>query len=84
MTTSITETRPEYMTDDQLDAAWRDTLEAIWNIETVPFDAESFLAFHEEQDQLEDRLLSTATEMQQRSRLKGHVGPVPPLPIIDF
>jgi hypothetical protein len=81
---AITEHRPEYMTDDQLEAAWRDTLEAIWNIETIPFDAESFLAFHQEQDQLEDRLLSIATEMQQRSRIHKPAGPMPPLPIIDF
>lgn len=78
MTTPTTETRPEYMTDDQLQAAYDDALAHRYQLEvTIPYDDESLCV---ELDAAEDRLLTLATEMQQRYRFTKHDGPRPPLP----
>lgn len=69
-----TETRPEYMSDDQLNQAYADALEDCFHLDVPPVDADAVSA-------AEDRLLAIATEMEQRYQFKKPVGPQPPLPV---
>lgn len=78
--TTATETRPEYMTDAQLNQAYADALETRFHLDVIPYDDDSLSAYHAELDAAEDRLLAIATEMEQRTRFSKPAGPQPPLP----
>lgn len=79
MTTSA-ETRPEYLTDAELQSAYDDALEVLYRLDSSPKAYKSLSTYHEQQNAAEDRLLALATEMPQRYRFAKPVGPQPPLP----
>lgn len=78
MTTLTTETRPEYMTDEQLQAAYYATLEDCFQLERDAPDQHTA----DQIDVTTDLLLALATEIQQRYRFahKPIDGPLPPVP----